>query len=107
MGVVLKNNAVSVVPAEISAVQTSLTVVTGTGSLFPALDVDDYFYATLVSITNAYEIVKVTARTGDVLTIERAQEGTTAISFPENSRIALRVTVQNITDLIPDDFLLL
>lgn len=107
MGLILKNNAVSVIPAEISAVDTSLTLVTGTGSVFPALDVDDYFYATISSITNAYEIVKVTARTGDVLTVVRAQEGTTAISFPENSRIQIRVTVMNVADLIPDDFLLL
>lgn len=107
MGLVLKNNAVSVIPATIGVGDTSVTLYTGTGALFPLLGAGDYFYATISSITNAYEIVKVTARSGDVLTIVRAQEGTTALSFPASSRIEIRVTVQNVADLIPNDFLLI
>jgi hypothetical protein len=107
MGLIVKNNAASIIPAEIGVGDTSVTVYTGTGSVFPALGAGDYFYATISSVTNAYEIVKVTARAGDVLTIVRAQEGTTALSFPAACRIQIRVTVQNVADLIPDNFLLL
>ena len=107
MGIKLKNNAVSAVPLEINDVQTSIDLVTGTGTLFPTLGVSDYFYATISSVANAYEVVKVTALSTDTLTIERAQEGTTALSFPAGSRIELRVTAQNIIELINEDYLLL
>jgi hypothetical protein len=107
MGIKLKNNAVSVVPLSINDSQTSIDLYTGTGTLFPTLGVDDYFYATISSVANAYEVVKVTARATDTLTVERAQEGTTALSFPAGSRIELRVTAQNIVELLDQDYLLL
>lgn len=107
MGIKLKNNAVSVIPDAISDSQTSITLYTGTGLLFPTLGAGDYFYATISSVANAYEVVKVTARSTDVLTIVRAQEGTVALSFPAGSRIELRVTAQNILELFDQDFLLL
>lgn len=107
MGIKLKNNAVSVIPASITDSQTSFDIYTGTGSLFPTLGVGDYFYATISSVANAYEVVKVTARSGDTFTVERGAEDTVALSFPEASRIELRVTARNIIDLLDEDFLLL
>lgn len=107
MGIKLKNNAVSVVPLAINDTQTSIELYAATGLLFPTLGVDDYFYATISSVANAYEVVKVTARSTDTLTIVRAQEGTTALSFPAGSRIELRVTAQNIIELLDQDYLLL
>jgi hypothetical protein len=108
MGIKLTNNAVTTIPSAVSSVQTSLTVTTGTGALFPILGGGDYFYATLSDVNNNFEIVKVTARTDDVMTITRAQESTLAIPFPANSRFELRVTVQNLLSKFDDlDFLLL
>jgi hypothetical protein len=107
MGVKLKNNAVSYIPAAITDAQTSISITSGTGVVFPVLGAGDYFYATISSVSNAYEVVKVTARATDTLTIVRAQEGTTALSFPASSRIELRVTAQSIIDLLSEDFLLL
>lgn len=107
MGVKLKNNAVSVLAADITSGQTSIDVYAGTGVLFPTLGVGDYFYATISSVANAYEVVKVTARSTDTFTIVRAQEDTTALSFPSGSRIELRVTAQSILDLLNQDYLLL
>lgn len=107
MGIQLKNNAVSVIPLAVNDSQTSIDLYAGTGLLFPTLGVDDYFYATISSVANAYEVVKVTARSTDTLTIVRAQEGTAALSFPEGSRIELRVTVGNIIELLEQDYLLL
>lgn len=100
MGVILKNNAVSTITTALSASDTSISVATGTGSLFPVLGVGDYFYATLVSAGGTYEIIKVTVRVNDAMTIVRAQEGTTAQSFASGSRIELRVTAASIVDML-------
>lgn len=102
MGVILKNNAVSTITTPISASDVGLAVAAGTGSLFPALGAGDYFYATLVSSGGTYEVVKVTARVGDTMTIVRAQEGTTAQSFASGSRIEVRVTAASITDMVDE-----
>lgn len=108
MGIKLSNNAVTTVPAAVDSVQTTLAVSAGTGALFPVLGTGDYFYATLSDVRNNAEIVKVTARVGDTMTVVRAQEGTLAIPFAANSRFELRVTVENIAAQFTDlDFLLL
>ena len=90
------NNAYALIPGAVSSLATSITVESGKGSLFPVLGTGDYFYITLVDVSGNYEIVKATARTGDILTVDRAQQGTLAIPFPANSRIELRVTAADI-----------
>ena len=108
MGIKLTNNASTTVPLSVSSIDTSLTVLSGTGVLFPILGAGDYFYATIQDVNNHFEIVKVTARTDDIMTIVRAQENTLAIPFAANSRFELRVTVENILSKFEDlDFLLL
>ena len=108
MGIKLTNNAFATVPSAVSSTQTSLTVATGKGALFPILGATDYFYATLSDVNSNFEIVKVTARTDDVMTMVRAQESTLAIPFPANSRFELRVTVENMLATFTDlNFLLL
>lgn len=109
MAIILANNAVSNLAATLSSTATTLTITSGTGNLFPTLGGGDYFYATLTSVANGVEIVKVTARTGDTFTIERAQESTLAIPFPQNSRIEQRITAQTLNDLLTPqgDYLLL
>jgi hypothetical protein len=109
MGIKLTNNAFSTVPSAVSSTQTSLTVATGKGALFPILGSGDYFYATLMDVSGNFEIVKVTARTDDVMTMVRAQEGTLAIPFPANSRFEHRITAATIRAIIDDadDYLLL
>lgn len=102
MGVIIKNNAVSTITTAISASDVGLAVAAGTGTLFPTLGASDYFYATLVSAGGTYEVIKVTARVGDTMTIVRAQEGTTAQSFASGSRIEVRVTAASITDMIAE-----
>lgn len=102
MGVILKNNATSTITTAISASDVGLAVAAGTGSLFPALGAGDYFYATLVSAGGTYEVVKVTARVGDTMTIARAQEGTTAQSFASGSHLEVRVTAASITDMVDE-----
>jgi hypothetical protein len=77
-----------------------LTVKTGDGALFPALAAGDYFYATLIDNYNQLEIIKVTARTGDVLTITRAQDGTTARVYTIGDKVEIRLTVAALNDLV-------
>jgi hypothetical protein len=108
MGIQLTNNASTIVPLAVTSTQTSLTVAAGTGVLFPILGAGDYFFATIQDVNNHFEIVKVTARTDDVMTMLRAQEDTLAIPFAANSRFEIRVTVENILSKFDDlDFLLL
>jgi len=102
MGVKVANNAVSTIVGAISSSDAGITVATGTGSLFPILGTGDYFYATLSSTAGVREIVKVTVRTGDTMSITRAQEGTIAQSFASGSRIELRITAASVTDMIAE-----
>ena len=102
MGVQLSNNAVSTLAEDLSSVATSLTVLSGTGSLFPSLGVSDYFYLTVTSTANTFEIVKCTARVDDTFTITRAQEGTQALPFAAGSSAELRVTAGNVQSIVSD-----
>lgn len=80
---------------------TSLTLASGTGAWFPV----GTFNVTVCSASvqpnrsNA-EIVRATRATGsDVLTIVRAQEGTSARSIAVGDRIFLPVTAKTLTDI--------
>lgn len=96
----LKNNAIGYLAVTITASDIGLTLGAGEGSLFPTLGASDYFYGTLSSTAGSIEVVKVTARTGDGFTIVRAQEGTTAQTFSASSKFELRVTAQNVLDVV-------
>lgn len=94
---VFKNNAYASLAAELSASGTLATLAAGQGARFPAPTGGDFFLATLILLDGngaetAWEIVKCTARATDGLTIERAQEGTTARIWPVGTRIELRTT---------------
>lgn len=78
----------------------SLTVASGTGSRFPTLTGAQYFYATLENAALVREIVRVTARTGDTLTVVRAQDNTTAQSWNAGDTIALRLNAKAIEEAV-------
>lgn len=90
------NNATSALAAGITAGAVNLSVKAGDGAKFPALAAGEYFLATLYQVSGVteinHEVVKVTARTNDAFTIERAQEGTTARAFNADDPIQLRFT---------------
>lgn len=91
------NNGASTLAISISATATSITVQADSGALFPALSAGDYFYATLANVANELEIVRVTARSGDTLTVQRGQEGTTARTYIAGDRIEARITAAILT----------
>ena len=98
MTVLLKNNVASTITSTINASDVGITVASGTGALFPTITGGDYFYATLTSTGGTQEIVKVSARAGDSMTIARGQDNTTAQSFASGSRIEMRVNVAAVQD---------
>ncbi len=98
MGIKLTNNAFATLAAGINSSATSITLTTGQGARFPTLSAGDYFYATLVDTSNNLEIVKCTARSTDVLTVTRGQEGTTARAYSAGDRIEIRITAQTFLD---------
>ena len=94
------NNAVSRLAGNITNIATTLTITPGDGAKFPALGAGEYFPATLVKADGTLEIVKVTARSTDTLTIERAIEPVggvqTAHSFSAGDKIELRLTAGSV-----------
>ena len=99
MSVKFSNNGHSTLASSLSSSATSITVASGHGARFPSLTGSEYFYATLIDSSNNLEIVKVTARSTDVLTATRAQESTTARAYAIGDRIELRVTAQGLVDV--------
>ena len=89
MAVVFSNNATTVLSSNITNSATSIAV--ADGSVFPALSGVDYFYATLQDPSNTKrEIVKVTARSGNTLTVTRAVDGSSASAFSTSDIFELR-----------------
>jgi hypothetical protein len=99
MGIQIKNNASGTLATAINASDTGIVLTTGNGASFPVLGLGDYFYATLESTGGTFEVIRVTARSGDSMTVLRAQEGSIANSFAAGSRIELRVTAQSVADI--------
>ena len=89
------NNAASTLAAGASSGATALTLASGTGALFasPNPAASDWQILTLTNAAGtATEIVKLTARSGDVLTVVRAQEGTTALAWDIGDKVQARLT---------------
>ena len=99
MGLKLSINAISQLASSITAAATSVTLKTGDGAKFPALGAGDYFQCTISKPDGTFEIVSVTARSGDTLTVTRAQEGTTATAFLVGSLVELRLTADTVLSL--------
>ena len=100
------NNAASTLASSVSSVATSITVAAGKGSLFPSPTGSDYFTLTLTqsnATETSWEIVKCTSRSVDVLTIVRAQEGTTAAAWASGDKAELRITAVSLSAAVSSD----
>ena len=89
MAIVFKNNATTSLSGNINSSATSIGVTDG--SVFPTLSSGESFFVTFDDGTNK-EIVKVTGRSGNTLTVVRAQDGTSARAFSINDAVDLRLT---------------
>jgi hypothetical protein len=88
------NNAQSTVASMVGVADTTVQVASGEGALFPTPSGGDYFRVTLTQAgdESSWEILTCTARSGDVLTVTRAQEGTAAATWAVGSKVELRLT---------------
>lgn len=96
MAQLYKNNAAGTLSAQLTSIATTLALTAGHGARFPAPAGSDYFYATLVGLDSngveaSWEIIKVTARSTDSMTIVRAQDNTTAATWPLGTRVEMRI----------------
>lgn len=97
MAIQFANNAATTLFSSMLMSDTQIVVSTGGGALFPTAGGSDYFMVTVVDNAAGHlEIMKVTSRSGDTFTVERAQENTTARAFPAGSPVELRLTAQSI-----------
>ena len=93
MAELFKNNVSVLLAGAINDSQTTITV--NNGSLLPSPSGGDFFRLTLIERnTNEidWEIVKVSARSGNDLTVLRGQEGTTARTWADLTRCEMRAT---------------
>lgn len=94
MAVKFLNNYGTNLAANITSAATSITVSSGTGQNFLGLLTGgDIYYMTLIQVgtQSPFEIVQVTAVAGDVLTVIRAQDGTTARAWNLGDAIEIRL----------------
>lgn len=103
MPVLYTNNASATLLSAVAQSDTTIYLSSGKGALFPAPTANDFFRLTLIYGT-ALEIVTVTGRAGDVLTVVRGAEGTSPMAFPAGSVAELRVTA-GVLDQIKADII--
>lgn len=97
------NNAQTVLAAGISSTATSLTVNAGTGTLFPSpVAGSSFFKLTIIDAATGSltEIIHVTARAGDVFTIQRGQEGTVPRAWSANDIAANMMTAGTLSYIL-------
>lgn len=92
MGVLFANSAKSKLAANLSSGATLLAIDEDDAWKFPSPAGGDWFPLTLFDAAGNIEYVKCTGRAAAILTIVRAQEGTTAKTFPAGSGVSHRLT---------------
>lgn len=99
---IFKNNANSVLQDAISPTATTANIAAGSGVLFPNPGAGQAFNATFTDAATGLlrEIVQVTNVTGDTITMIRAQEGTTALSWQPNDPFAQLVTAGDLGAMV-------
>lgn len=77
------DNARTILGAPVLASATSITLASGAGAKFPSPGAGQQFALTLndQATGNIFEVCYCTARSGDVLTVVRGQEGTAAVAW--------------------------
>jgi len=96
---IFANNAKSTLSSGISSTATSVTLATGSGSLFPSPTSGQQFTLTLTDAATGSinEICYCTGRSSDTLTIVRGQEGTTARAWLSGDIAANKITAGTAT----------
>ena len=101
MGQIFSNNASSFTEGALLVSTTSMTLGSATG--FPQPATGEYYFLTITEVDAGsgretdWEVVKVTARTGNVISIVRGQDDTDARAWAAFSPVQLRLTKAGLT----------
>lgn len=95
MAQILKNNVSGTLSTQLNPADTSMVL--ADASNFPAPTGGDFYLLTLVGLNtngqeDTWEVVKVTAKAANTLTVVRAQESTAAATWPVGATVQLRLT---------------
>ena len=95
------NNLSTALASEISAASDTITIDDISAAKLVGLGSGDYYLLTLVERDGlgkeiAWEIVKATGVTGQIVTVVRAQEGTTAVVWPAGTTAEARLTAGSV-----------
>lgn len=95
------DRATSTLAVAATNVATTLTLASGEGALFPSPGAGQWFILTLQSASapGTFERVRCTSRSGDVLTVTRGQEGTTAQAWATGTLAGVRITASALAAL--------
>ena len=96
------NNATSTLAGAITSTAVTVNLQAGGGAQFPNPAAGQYFVATFNDAATGLleEIVWVTARSTDTLTIVRAQEGTTALAWNSSDLFSMYVTAGTMSQML-------
>jgi hypothetical protein len=100
------NDATTTLAAPITAASSNITLVAGSGALFPQPSGAQYFTATLSSASSstAFEIVQASLAGTDTFVIARAQDHTIALPWNAGDNFSLRPTAGDMATFVqPDD----
>ena len=94
MKLLFANNVTTTLALPISPSSLIVTLKTGSGVLFPNPQTGEGFYLTLVSTVSQTinEVMLCTSRTGDVLTVQRGMDNTTALAWASGSLVNMYPT---------------
>ena len=101
MEVLFNNFASGTLLGGILAADGTLTLDVGEGSFFPSPIVGvEYCVLVIEDIGGIKEVVHMTERVGDVLSVDRGEEGTTPQDYIAGSRVELRATAGFFTEFV-------
>lgn len=93
MSELFTNFAETTISGSVGTGDVTINVASGDGALFPSPTGGDFFRAVLYKFaTGEREVVTVSARSTDAMTVTRAQEGTTALAMNDGDLFELRPT---------------
>ncbi|URO83400.1 hypothetical protein [Escherichia phage EC150] len=97
---IFKNNFEVALAQPTTTSDTTITIRSGSG--FPTLAANERVVATIVDAATGlqFEIVTVTAVVGNVLTVQRAQEGTAARAWAAGDMLSIRTTAATLTGTV-------
>jgi len=100
------NNRSATLNSDVAVPDGSIVLATGLGATWPSPAAGQFFALTLQNtITGAYEVCYCTARAGDLLTVQRAQEGTAAQAFVVASAVVqMRLTKGTLERMVQKHF---